>query len=338
MVTVPVISSYVLQGLPAFVRREIGDEALQRANRAAGFDIDLIERQNCFIPQRAMMDFVDTIGREAGEPNLGLLIAPAMDVAAYGSFGRYVFGARTLRQAIKRSIAALRYHSTFDSLSVTVFGDELRYSYASALAGSKGYPAIATAAAGELLSLFRAYMRDKWRPLRIELDIETPHRISLFEDTFQCPVIFGRPAVAIVFARHHLTATSKCRSRPIVTIEDVARDWPGGAPQSLLQVTISQIHTQVLTRGVMIEDIARSMDTSVRSLQRELERAGTDFRSLTNAVKIQRATELLRHTGISITDVSAELGYSSPANFARAFRKATGAAPHEFRANRLQGD
>lgn len=338
MVTVPVISSYVLQGLPDFVRREIGDEALRRANRVAGFDIELIEKQRCFIPQQSMMEFVDAIGREAGESNLGLLIAPEMDVAAYGNFGRYVFGACTLRQAIKRSIAALRYHSTFDSLFVTAVGDELRYSYTSALASSKGYPAIATAAVGELLSLFRAYMRENWRPLRIELDIETPCRTSLFEETFQCPVIFNCPAVAIVFARHHLTAASKHRSRPVVTIEDVARDWPSGAPQSLLEVTVSQIRTQVLAGGVMIEDIARSMDRSVRTLQRELERAGTDFRSLANAVKIQRARELLRHTGGSITDVSAELGYSSPANFARAFRKATGVAPHEFRANRLHGD
>jgi len=338
MVTVPVISSYVLQGLPAFVRHEIGDEALQRANRAAGFDAELIEGRNCFIPQRAMMEFVDTIGREAGEPNLGLMIAPAMDVAAYGSFGRYVFGASTLCQAIKRSIAALRYHSTFDNLFVTVLGDEIRYSYTSALAGTKGYPAVATAAAGELLSVFRAYIRDNWRPMRIELDIETPNQISLFEETFQCPVIFNCPAIAIVFARHHLMATSKRRFRPIVTIEDVSRDWPGGAPQTLLDVAVSQIRTQVLSGGVMIEDIARSMDTSVRSLQREFERAGTDFRSLASTVRIQRATELLRHTGVSITDVSAELGYSSPANFARAFRKAMGVAPHEFRANRLHSN
>lgn len=337
MATVPVISSDVLQGLPAFVRDEIGEAALQRANRAAGFDVELIEGRNCFIPQQAVVDFVDAVGRAAGEPHLGLLIAPGMNAAGYGNFGRYVFGADTLGHAIKRSIAALRYHSTFDKISVTTFGDEVRYSYAFALAGSKGYPTVASAAAGELLSVFRAYLPENWRPRRVELDIEAPRRISLFEDTFQCPVLFNAPAVAIVFERRHLMAASTRTPGPIVTIEDVARDWPDGAPRSLLAVTIEQIRTRVLAGNVMIDDIARSMDTSVRTLQRELHRAGTDFRSLTSSVRIQRATELLRHTSGSITHISAELGYSSPAGFARAFRKVTGVEPRKFRADRQRG-
>ena len=172
-----------------------------------------------------------------------------------------------------------------------------------------------------MLSLFRAYLPEIWRPRRVELDIETPRQISLFEDTFQCPVVFNAPAVAIVFERRHLMAASTRASGPIVTLEDVARDWPDGAPRSLLAVTVEQIRTQVLAGTVLIHDIARSMDTGVPTLQRELHRAGTDFRSLTSTVRIRRATELLRHTGVSIIHISAELGYASPAGFAGLFAR-----------------
>ncbi|MGR7995776.1 helix-turn-helix domain-containing protein [Xanthobacter sp. ZOL 2024] len=214
---------------------------------------------------------------------------------------------------------------------------EVRYSYASSLAGAKEYAAVASAAAGELLSLFRAYLPESWRPLRIELDIETPRQAALFEDVFQCPVLFNAPAVTVVAEQRHLMAGSKRTSRPIVTLEDVAWDRPGGAPKSLLGVAVEQIRTQVLAGDVAIDDIARSIDTSVRTLQRELHNAGTDFRRLTTAVRVQRATELLHHTSGSVTDISAELGYSSSANFARAFRKATGLAPREFRAKKQPG-
>lgn len=325
------ISSHVLQGLPAFIRSEIGEKALYCANRAAGFDVELIEDRNCFIPQQSVLGFVEAMARAAGESNLGLLLAPAMNAAVYGTFGRYVFGADTLDQAITRSIAALRYHSTYDRLSVTTSADEVRYSYASALAGSRGYDIVASAAAGELLSLFRAYLPDNWRPMRIELDIETPRQASLFEDVFQCPVLYNAPAVTVAVERHHMTAMSKRASRSIVTIEDVARDRAGGAPLNLLDVAQEQIRTQLLTGNVSIDDIARSMDTSVRTLQRELRYAGTDFRNLTSAVRIRRATELLRDRSVSITNISEDLGYSSPAGFSRAFRKATGLAPREFR-------
>jgi AraC-like DNA-binding protein len=331
MAEVPVISSHILHGLPAFLRHEIGDRALLQANRAAGFDLELIEGRNCFIPHAAVLGFVNAAARAAGEPHLGILMAPMMDVANYGSFGRYILGADTLGQAIEHAIAGLGYHSTDDRMSVAIVGDEARYSYCFALAGRAGYDIIASAAAGVLLSAFRAYLPDDWRPRRIELDIDKPRQTGPFEDVFQCPVHFNAPAVTIVTERHHLLAAPRRASWPIVTIEDVARDRRGGAPRDLLDIVVEQIRAQVITGSVSIDSAAQSMDTSVRTLQRELNRAGTDFRSMANAARVQRATELLRHTNGSITRVSAEMGYSSPANFARAFRKVTGHGPREFR-------
>jgi AraC-like DNA-binding protein len=41
--------------------------------------------------------------------------------------------------------------------------------------------------------------------------------------------------------------------------------------------------------------------------------------------------DISTETGLSVTEIAAELGYSAPANFARAFRKATGSPPHSFR-------
>ncbi|KRE12303.1 hypothetical protein ASE66_17235 [Bosea sp. Root483D1] len=333
MAEIPVISSHILHGLPAFMRQEVGERALLRANRAAGFDLELTEGRNCFIPHAAVIGFVNAAARAAGEPNLGLLIAPMMNAANYGSFGRYVLGGETLGQSIQRSITALCYHSTADRMSVAIVGDEARYSYVFALAGHAGYDMIAGAAAGVLLSVVRAHLPFDWRPLRVELDINRPRQTGLFEDLFQCPVMFNAPAVTIVVERRHLSAASRCASWPIVTIEDVARDRPGGAPRGLLDIVMEQIRAQVLTGSVSIDHVARPLGTSVRTLQRELDRIGTDFRSLTNAARIQRATELLRHMNGSITRVSAEMGYSSPANFARAFQKATGRTPSEFRSS-----
>lgn len=308
---------------------------MQRANRAAGFDAELIEDRNFYIPQHSVVGFVSAMARAAGDTNLGLLLVPNMDVGAYGSFGRYITEADTLDHAIKRSVAALQYHSTFDSLTATTTADELRLSYRFALAGSQGYDVVACAAAGELLSFFRAYLPDSWRPLRVELDIPTPYNTSLFDDVFQCPVIFNASAVSVVVERHRLMARSKRLVRSLTTLADVARERPGGAPHSLRDIAIVQIRARLLTGDVSIEDVAQSMDTSVRTLQRELQLAGTDFRSLTSAVRVQRAVEMLQDRTVSITNISQDLGYSSPSGFSRAFLKATGFVPREFRMKSL---
>jgi len=68
---IPVISSHILHGLPAFLRREVGERALLRVNRAAGFDLELTEGRNCFIPHAAVIGFVNAAARAAGEPNPG---------------------------------------------------------------------------------------------------------------------------------------------------------------------------------------------------------------------------------------------------------------------------
>jgi AraC-like DNA-binding protein len=336
MAELPVISSHILHGLPAFVRREIGEKALLRAKRAIGFDLELTEGENCFIPHAAVIGFVEAAARAAGEADLGRLLAPAMSVANYGSFGAYVLGADTLGQAVERAIGALCYHSTGDRMSVATVGDEVRYSYVFALSGRAGYANVACAAAGVLVSLFRVYLPPDWRPLRVELNVERPRRPGLFEDVFQCPVHFHAPAVTVVAERHRLSAAPRRAAAPIVTLEDLARDRRGGPPRDLIDVVMEQVRAQVLAGSVSIDSAAQSMDSSVRTLQRELNRAGTDFRSLVSVARVQRASELLRHTNGSVTRVSADLGYSSPANFARAFRKATGRGPREFRSSGRQ--
>ena len=227
MTEIPVISSRVLHGMPHFVRQEMGERALRQANRAAGFDLELLEGQNCFIPHTSVVSFLNAAAKVAGEPNLGTLILPAMNAANYGSYGHYVLGAETLVLAIKRAIAALPYHSTGDRMSASVIGNEVIFSYAFALSGCAGYDVIAIAAAGVLLSVLKAYLPLDWRPLRVELDIARPWQVAAFETAFQCPVIFGAPTVTVVIERHHLAAAARRDTRPIVTIEDVMRARTG---------------------------------------------------------------------------------------------------------------
>lgn len=333
MTAIPVISNLTLAGLPQLIRRELGERALRRTVRAAGLDLEAIEGESCFVPHSAVLRLIETAARAAGEANFGLLMAPQMDVANYGTYGRYVYAADTLGAAIGRGIEALPYHSTGDTMALVMRGDEARYSYGFALAGSSGYAHVANVAAGALASVCRRFLSDRWRPLRIELDIPRPRHAARFEEMFRCPVVFDAPIMTVVFDRGHLGARGPApAASPLLTIADVARDRRAGAPRDPLGVIAEHIRLQVRGGSISIDSTARAMDVSVRSLQRQLNRDGTDFRSLVNLARAGRADELLRHTDASITRIAAELGYSSPANFARAFRSATGQNPSALRA------
>lgn len=331
--SVPVISVTALAGVPHFVRGAFGDKLLKQANRAAMLDIEAIENQDCFIPHITMSTFAGAVARLAGEEYLGLLLAPHLTIASYGCWGDYVLGASTLGDAIQRAIATIGFHSRGDALSLAVIDGQARLSYASAARGLDGYAHIACGAAGVVVSLCRSFLPARSPLLCVELDIPKPRRPGVFEEVFGCPVLFDRSSVTIRFDAAWLHAGRRSLGEPaLITVDDLARARVDCRKlANLRDVLAEQIWSQVLAGKVSIESAARSLDTSVRTLQRELNREGTDFRTMANLVRSQRAIELLRHSDASVTQISGSLGYSAPTHFARAFRKATGFGPEELR-------
>jgi AraC-like DNA-binding protein len=329
----PVISALAMAGVSAFVREAFGDRVLRRVNQATMLDIELIEHLDCFIPQATATTFLDAVERGAGEPNLGLLFVPEVSISNLGLWGAYVLAADTLHAAIVRAASTLGHHCSGDRIDLSVVDGAARVRYVSAARGRPGYTHLAGGNAASLLSLVRSFVSPVWRPQMIELDIPRPRSPTPFEDAFSCPVAFDAAGVSIHFDAHLLDRPAvRAADMRLITLEDVARGRLAPANlDSFLDVIVAQIWAQVLAGATSIERAALSLDTSVRSLQRALNREGADFRTLTNTIRIQRARELLEGTRASITEISTALGYSAPAHFTRTFRKATGTAPQEFR-------
>lgn len=333
------ISVTALARVPAMVRHAFGETVLQHANRAAMLDIELIEDRDCFIPHATMTDFLGEIERRTKEEHIGLLVAPYLSFEGYGCWGDYVLAGDTLEAAIRRAAATIGYHSCGEAITLSIAGGMARFAYFSAARGNSAYPTIAAGAAGVMVDLCRSFAPPGWHPARIDLDIARPRAAASFEETFGCPVVFNAPAVAVWFRAGRLGARRPRSSRRrLMTVEDLARARLDPASRGdLIGVVSAQIWTQVLAGAVSLDGAAHALDIGTRTLQRALQVHGTDFRSLGNAIRARRAGELLRGTDASVTDISAELGYSAPANFARAFRKVTGLAPEDFRRGLKRG-
>jgi len=306
---------------------------LRGANEAAMLDIEAIEDQDCFIPHLTVTTFSAAVARLSGEPYFALRLIPHLTMASKGCWAAYMLAAPTLGQAVERAIRTIGFHSKGDTMSLVVSGGEARISYASAAKGQDGYLHVAIGTAGILRSLCRHFLSPSWRPLRIEFDIAGPERTTAFEDAFGCPVILDAENVTVCLEAELLLKRALGDDRnPQISVGDIARARVECRTlNNFRDVILQQIWSQVLSGRVSVESAACSIDTSVRTLQRELNREGTNFRDLTNAMRIRRAVELLRDTDVSVTEISSTLGYSAPAHFARAFRNGTGMSPNAFR-------
>lgn len=80
-----------------------------------------------------------------------------------------------------------------------------------------------------------------------------------------------------------------------------------------------------------LDDIARELKMSTRTIKRKLADHGTTFSAIRDDVRRQRALLLLDNRELSIGDVASRIGYTELPNFTRAFRKWTGQTPLAYR-------
>src|SRR5690606_31913265 len=80
-----------------------------------------------------------------------------------------------------------------------------------------------------------------------------------------------------------------------------------------------------------LEEVARELHVSSRTLKRRLAEHGTSFSALLDGQRRERALLLLRDPSLSLDQVAERVGYSDVANFTRAFRRWTGKTPGALR-------
>lgn len=80
-----------------------------------------------------------------------------------------------------------------------------------------------------------------------------------------------------------------------------------------------------------LENIAVFLNITPRTLQRKLQEEHTTYRKLSDAVKYELASTLLRNQELSVSEIAYKLGYTDPGTFRKAFKQWSGTAPGAFR-------
>ena len=91
------------------------------------------------------------------------------------------------------------------------------------------------------------------------------------------------------------------------------------------------LRTHVGEGSLTAEDCARLASMSQHKLKRKLAAHGTDTSTELDFIRQEYAREALRNSRQSVAEISSALGYTDPANFARAFKRAHGFSPSAFR-------
>ncbi len=136
---------------------------------------------------------------------------------------------------------------------------------------------------------------------------------------------------------HRLVFPASVLDLPLTSADVVATQLARQQCERELAATVEsglagRIRATLATRTTAaLDDIARELHLSPRTLKRKLADAGTTFSTIRDEVRLQRALLLLDNRALSIGEIADALGYSELPNFTRAFRKWTQMTPAAYR-------
>ncbi|CAM3646736.1 AraC family transcriptional regulator [Parendozoicomonas haliclonae] len=123
----------------------------------------------------------------------------------------------------------------------------------------------------------------------------------------------------------------------------LARKTRGNSPAEAVRNILSAHFEQTMINAPAsnipnLEQIAGQINISTRTLIRHLKKEQTSYKKLLEELRQHFALQLLRKTGLTVSEISFRLGYHEPANFGRAFRAWFATTPAAWRRALNTGD
>jgi len=172
-------------------------------------------------------------------------------------------------------------------------------------------------------------------PLRT-LDFACPapvHRQD-YHKFFGAPVLFDQPVTRLVFSSSYLSLPI---IRSDVALESFLREAPANIliryrhDNDLSARMRAQLNALPIAEWPSFAELAAGLGMSVPTLRRRLRGEGQSFGTIKDELRFVAAERLLQENRLSVAEVAAELGYSEPSAFYRAFHKWIGQSPGRFR-------
>ena len=267
------------------------------------------------------------------QPGIGLKAGQRYHLSTYGIWGFALLSSPTLRSAASLGLRYLDLTYAFFGMRLEEHGDEVHL-----LFDDRGIPAelrgfILERDSAGMLGIQRDLLGQHLPLLRVDLNLPRPSDCSLYIDSYGIEPRFAQAENRFVLNSHLL-------DQPL----------PGANPQvaqhceehchALLSKRrersglAGQIRARLLsTPGRLpdMDEVARTLNLSSRTLRRRLLDEGSSFRLLLEEVRQALAEELLATGGLSLEEIAERLGYAEVSNFIHAFKRWKGLPPHQYR-------
>jgi AraC-like DNA-binding protein len=301
--------------------------------RQAGLPAGLFDQDKILVTTEELFALYRALGQASRDPAIGLKLGTEPRIERYDPIAIAAVSARSFRDALQR-LARYKQLTCPEKLHVEERGDECSVQFRWLLAHETEPSALVDVCFARVLSIARRGTGEPVTPRRLEFRGAIGNR-GMYEAHFGCPAKFDARENTIVFAKADL-------DRPFLThnpdlFATVAPQLEVELKQAVASNAIGEQVKGILKpllagRRPGIEDVARELRTSSRTLQRRLAEDGATFQQLMQEARRELARHYLLHSSLELNETAYLLGYEDAHSFFRAFHDWEGSSPGEWRA------
>ena len=308
--------------------------ALDRPLRQAGLARTDLASPDARIPYAAFIALIEEAALLLADPAYGLKLGASHDVRDNGLLGFIALNSPTLRDALVNVQRYLRVTNEGTDAVLLSAGRGSALRFRDADPALRGLRHNSDRVSAQFVKGAREMTRAKATPVRVEFIHVRPNEHIDYEGILGCPVRFQADWDAIVYSEETLQLpVVGADNRLLATLEGACRRIIGPRPANNDIVhAVREYVVHRLARGTAsLEDVARQLRMSSKTLERRLRDRDTSYRGLVDGVRCDLAKHYLMDTDMRLPQIAYLLGYSEPGPLVRAFRRWTARTPMQYR-------
>ena len=323
-----------LRGYSALMR-ELGADPLPMLRRYR-IAPKILDNDDALIPLRAVVQLIETSSTTTACADFGLRLARNQDISVLGPVAIAMQNAPTVGHAMDYASRYLFVHSP--GLAITRHDHsplsrkcaELRFEIR--MEPQTIQRQTVDLCVADIHHMVKLLAGNRYVLHAVSLPHEPVAPSATYRRFFGAPVHFAQTHAGLHIAHSTLeTGLQKVNQ----TLRQISVDYLSshfGDPKQTLSSRVRQTLQRTLgtARGKKT-DIAAFLGMHPRTLQRHLESENTSFEAIREEIQKKAALHYLRETQISMTQLSAILGYSEQSALARSCQRWFGAAPSSLR-------
>jgi AraC-like DNA-binding protein len=300
----------------------------------AGLPLGLFNEGKILLTTEEFFALYRGISESSGDPAIGLKLGTENRIERYDPICIAALSTRSLRSAIER-LSRYKQLTCPEKIDLVERGNEcaVRFSW---LLAEQGEPdVLVDVCFAWILTIATRGAGRRIRPKRVE--VQRPEKFRrIYEEHFECPVRFKSAKNVLVFSKADMDA-------PFLTYnaELLAAIAPQLEAELTRQMAERDLREQVkgILKGLIagqrpgLEDVARELRMSSRTLQRRLGEDGATFQQLTEEARRELAHHYLLHSSLELNETAYLLGYEDANSFFRAFHKWEGTSPGQWKSS-----